>query len=71
MGDSANFNYEFLESNGGDIEAIKKYCTSRQCSPKGIFDDPDKLPCKSDRDGKCMMREYYMRKGDLNGKSIR
>ena len=62
MGDSANFNYEFLESNDGDLEAIKKYCMSHQCTPKGRFDDPNKTPCKSNREGKCMMREFYMRK---------
>lgn len=63
--EQAQFNTEILWSNGGDIEEIKRYCTNHVCTGEDYFRSGLDV-CPSNRDGKCMMREYYMRKDGMN-----
>ena len=57
MAERENFNAEYLNTNGGDFEEIKKYCTEHYCYTPNVF-TPYGKPCASNRDGKCMMAEF-------------
>ena len=62
MTEGLNFNAEFLNTNGGDVEEVKKYCASHYCYEPRYF-EPSGDPCPSNRNGKCMVVEFMKAKG--------
>lgn len=52
------FNYEYLESDGGKIESAARYCASHSCPNVENQYFEKKEPCKSYREGRCMIVEF-------------
>ena len=57
MAERVNFNVEFLNTNGGDFQEVKEYCTSHICYEPRYF-EPSGDTCPSNREGRCMLLEF-------------